>query len=259
MQTLEKARTLEIACRARDTPQFVGNITDLIVPDFDVVAAIPAIKGAPRAQAYLVEQTPNWTLPTHFHTQHQFQVFVAGEGSLGKHGIRHLEVHYASPYSAYGPLISGDKGASYLTLRLIGDTGAWYLPESRPHLPLRIKKQQMHAAPSATVMAQALSSLESVVEEALIAPEESGLAAWIVRLPPHHKVPAPAPGENNGGRFYVVTDGALCVDKTDLTALATLFISHDNVLELQASAMGVEVIILQFPANALIDTSVIAI
>ena len=253
MQTLEKARTIETGCRARNSPQFVGHITDLIEPDSKAITT----NGVARAQAYLVEQKANWTLPTHFHTQHQFQVFVAGDGFLGKHGIRHLEVHYASRYSAYGPLMSGEGGVSYLTLRLLGDTGAWYLPESRPHLPLRIKKQQMHAAPSATVMAQALSGLESVVEEVLIAPEESGLAAWIVRVPPHHKVATPECGENNGGRFYVVTDGALCVDKTDLTALATLFIPHDNVLELQAGATGVEVLILQFPASALIDASVV--
>lgn len=252
MQTLKKARTLEIACRARNTPQFVGHITDLIVPD------ITPNDGSPRAQAYLVEQTPNWTLPTHFHTQHQFQVFVAGGGSLGKHNIRHLEIHYASPYSAYGPLVSGDRGASYLTLRLMGDTGAWYLPESRPHLPLRIKKQQMHAAPEASTMAQPLASLTSPVEAALIAPEESGLAAWIFRLPPHHKMPAPASGENNGGRFYVVTEGALCVDGAELTGLATLFISCDKVLDLEAGTSGVEVIILQFPASALVDASTVA-
>lgn len=253
MQTLGKARTLEAACRVRNTPQFVGHITDLIVPE------VTATSGSPRAQAFLVEQTPSWTLPTHFHTQHQFQVFVAGGGSLGKHAVRPLEIHYASPYSAYGPLVSGELGAAYLTLRLIGDIGAWYLPESRPHLPLRIKKQQMHAAPNPATMAHALVDLKAPLEEALIALEASGLAAWIVRLPPHHKMPAPAGAENNGGRFYVVTEGVMCVDKTELAGLATIFISSDKILDLEAGATGMEVIILQFPASALIDASTVSV
>ena len=211
MQTLQQALAT-VGRRTRATPHFTGFITDLIVPQKDNADGA----GTARPQAFLVEQTPNWTLPTHFHAQHQFQVFVAGSGSLGKHGIGQLGIHYASPYSTYGPLLSGAQGVSYLTLRLIGDTGAWYLPEAREHLPLRIKKQQAHAAPSAATLLPALTALDTALEEVLIAPEESGLAAWLIRLPPHHKVPAPTNDAHNGGRFYVVTQGALMVDEVAL-------------------------------------------
>ncbi|KAF3996503.1 hypothetical protein [Glaciimonas immobilis] len=246
MQTLAQATA---GRRRRDTPQFVGFITDLIVSDDDAW---------PRPQAYLVEQTPNWTLPTHFHTQHQFQLFVSGTGSLGKHGVRKLEVHYASPYSAYGPLQSGPDGLAYLTLRLISDTGAWYLPESRPHLPLRIKKQQLHAAPSAEAMAQPLMTLEHVVEEVLIPLTESGLAAWLIRIPPGQKAVTPACADNNGGRFYVVTEGELKIGDVSLAALGSLYSSSvknsNQALDLQAVATGAELIVLQFPASAMVPT-----
>ena len=33
---------------------------------------------------YLVEQGPNISLRTHFHRNNQFQLFVRGEGSIGK-------------------------------------------------------------------------------------------------------------------------------------------------------------------------------
>ena len=122
-QTLEgsRARTREV-----QKTQFVGQVTDLILPDDQVPS--------PRPQAFLVEQSANWTLPPHFHQEHQFQVFVGGRGSLGAHPVAHLAVHYASPHSGYGPLVSGDQGLAYLTLRAVGDTGAWYLPEQREHL-----------------------------------------------------------------------------------------------------------------------------
>ncbi|MGS0743025.1 hypothetical protein ACVBEF_14510 [Glaciimonas sp. GG7] len=247
MQTLAQALATT-GRRTRQTPQFTGFITDLIVPNED------SVKGAntARPQAFLVEQTPDWTLPTHFHAQHQFQVFVAGSGSLGKHAVEQLGIHYASPYSAYGPLLSGAQGVSYLTLRLIGDTGAWYLPEARPHLPLRIKKQQVHAAPGATALTPALTTLDTALEEILITPEESGLAAWLIRLPPHQKIPAPACGAHNGGRFYVVTQGALLVDGMALTGLATLFVARDQVQDVEAGAAGLELLILQFPEAALV-------
>ena len=238
-QTVERARP---ARRAVAKPQFVGFVTDLIVPDEASVA--------PRPQAFLVEQSPNWTLPTHFHQEHQFQVFVAGGGTIGKNPVERLAVHYVSPHSGYGPLISGDEGISYFTLRAVGDTGAWYLPEQREHLQLRIKKQQAHATLASQVTLQELLSLPQPREEILIPPDAGGLAAWLVRLPPGLAVPAPAMGEAGGGRFYVVTKGSLLMNSEELPGLATVFLSSDEALVLRAGAQGLEVLVLQFPAAA---------
>ena len=221
---------------------FVGTVTDLIIPD----ASTPA----PRPQAFLVEQSANWTLPTHFHQEHQFQVFVAGGGTIGRNAVERLAVHYASPHTGYGPLVSGDQGISYFTLRAVGDTGAWYLPEQRENLLLRIKKQQAHAVPASYVSAAQLKALAQPVQEPLIAPEASGLAAWLVRLPPGRSATAPLLAEAGGGRFYVVTQGSLLNAGEELPALATVFVSSDEAVELQAGGDGVEVLVLQFPAVA---------
>ena len=238
-QTLERARP---ARRDVAKPQFVGVVTDLILPD----NASPA----PRPQAFLVEQTPNWTLPTHFHQEHQFQVFVAGGGTIGKNPIERLSVHYASPHSGYGPLISGDDGIAYFTLRAVGDTGAWYLPEQREHLLLRIKKQQAHAAPASQVNLEQLRTLPQPIQETLIEPHASGLAAWLVRLAAHQSSPAPTNSEAGGGRFYVVTQGSHLSNGDELTALATVFVSSEEGLDLCSGKDGLEVLVLQFPAEA---------
>ncbi len=95
-QTLDTVRpTTRIVSKAT----FVGHVTDLILPD----AEAPV----PRPQAFLVEQTANWTLPTHFHLEHQFQIFVAGGGSLPEQRIescalaRWSRATKASPISRY--------------------------------------------------------------------------------------------------------------------------------------------------------------
>ncbi len=238
-QTLEHARPTR-----RDVvkPQFLGSVTDLIVPD----NAAPA----PRPQSFLVEQSPNWTLPTHFHQEHQFQVFVAGNGTLGKKPIERLAVHYASPHSGYGPLISAGDGIAYFTLRAVGDTGAWYLPEQREHLLLRIKKLQAHAAPASYVSLEQLGSMAQPLQETLIEPIAGGLAAWMLRLPPNQSSPAPACSQAGGGRFYVVTLGSLLSAGDELPALATVFVSSEESFELRAGQDGLEVLVLQFPAAA---------
>ena len=238
-QTLDRSRP---GRRFIDKPTFVGNVTDLIVPDQH--------SPAPRPQAFLVEQTANWTLPTHFHQEHQFQVFVDGGGTVGRNPVQRLAVHYASPHTGYGPLISGDQGISYLTLRAVGDTGAWYLPEQRESLQLRIKKQQAHGVPTSHVAAGELQDLGQPLQETLIEPQEGGLAAWLVRLPANLGAAPPALAETGGGRFYVVTQGSLLNAGDELGALATVFVSRDEAFELRAGAGGLEVLVLQFPVAA---------
>ena len=239
VQTLERARP---ARRAVRKPQFEGFVTDLIVPE---------ASGHPRPQAFLVEQQAHWSLRTHFHLEHQFQAFVGGSATLGKHAVGPLTVHYASPHSAYGPLDASDAGLSYLTMRLVGDQGAWYLPEARPKLQLRIKKQQAHGAPATQGSAAQLRALDRTVEEVLIEPHESGLAAWIMRLPPSQTAPAPPRHANAGGRFYVVTQGSLRTATDELAGLATLSVTGDETFDLASGTAGLEVLVLQFPGAAL--------
>lgn len=241
-------QTLALATAKPDTrkdfvkPQFVGSVTDLIVPQDD--------SPAPRPQAFLVEQTSNWTLPTHFHLEHQFQLVVAGGGHLGRHPVRPLDVHYASPHTGYGPLVSDRAGVSYLTLRAVGDTGAWYLPEMREKC-MRIPKMNLHASPERLMPLQELAQLPAPSLETLIAPRPDGLAAWLLRLGPGQRCEAPAEATAGGGRFVVVTQGSLALsDGRLLDALSVSWVGPQDRLELVAGPQGLEASILQFPAHA---------
>ena len=65
--------------------------------------------------AFLVEQPPNTTLVPHFHKNNQFQLFVDGSGTIGRHPIGPVTVHYAGAFTGYGPLVSGSNGIKYFT------------------------------------------------------------------------------------------------------------------------------------------------
>lgn len=238
-QSLEKVRT---SCRRVQLPHFRGLVTDLI--------DVPMGSELPRPQAFLVEQDPHWTLPTHFHQEHQFQLFVGGEGSLGQHRLPPLAVHYASPHSAYGPLISGTQGIAYLTLRAVSDRGAWVLPDKRADLMTRIAKKQVHAAPAQAIDAQGLRQLGAPELETLIAAQAGGPGAWVLRLPPHARGIAPAPSPASAGRFHVITQGGILSAQSSLQALSILWTGPAEEAPMQAGADGAEVVIMEFPAQA---------
>ena len=240
LQTLEQARPRRTYFR-KDT--FEGHITDLI--------ATSQAK-QPGEQAFLVEQDPNWVTPPHYHGEHQFQVVTAGHGSIGSHAVKPMCVHYSAPQTGYGPIVAREAGVSYLTLRMAGDTGAWYLrkPGSRERMQAGLKREQQHGAPQGSISAEGLAQLTHTTVEVLIAPRADGLAAHLLRV---------APGQSHllasdhayGGRYYVVTQGSVQMAQTEGQSLTVAFASADEQLTLTAGPKGAEVLVLQFPLQAL--------
>ena len=240
LQTLEQAKPGRKYLR-KDT--FEGHITDLI--------ATSQTK-QPGEQAFLVEQDPNWVTPPHYHGEHQFQVVTAGHGSIGSHAVKPMCVHYSAPQTGYGPIVAREAGVSYLTLRMAGDTGAWYLhkPGSRERMQPGLKREQQHGAPQGSISALDLAQLTHTTVEVLIAPRADGLAAHLVRLAPG-QAHTQASEHAYGGRFYVVTQGAVQVAQVEGPSLTVAFASADEQLALTAGPKGAEVLVLQFPLQAL--------
>src|SRR5690348_5533376 len=86
-------------------------------------------------QALLSESTPHRSLRTHFHEVDQFQIIVKGNGFIGKHPLAVHGVHFTRAYTPYGPIVNGDEGIGFLTLRVRRDWGlAQFMPESREKL-----------------------------------------------------------------------------------------------------------------------------
>ena len=219
---------------------FEGSVTDLI--------AKHEVR-EPGAQAFLVQQSPNWSTPPHFHLEQQFQVVVAGEGAIGRHPVMPLTVHYAGPETGYGPINAGPEGLSYLTLRAEGDTGAWYLhkPGSRERMQPGLKREQQHGSPQEGIRDTALTALSAIQVQDMIPLRADGLSAKVIRLPRGETLQAPSVLPH-GGRFFVITDGALDSDTRHNLALSVIHVPPEETFQAKAGAEGAEVLILQFPA-----------
>lgn len=208
---------------------------------------------APGGQAFLVEQDPGFVLGAHFHRQHQFQVVVRGGGTIGRHPLEPFSVHYASAESGYGPIVAGDDGLWYFTLRAAPEHGAFYLPKEAHQMRKGLKRAQRVADAPTLSEPDALRSRTAVVAEALIEPDPDGLAVWLLRLPPDSETPAPE-GPPGAGRFYLVAQGSLRLAAEDLPPLSVVFVSADEAdFPVRAGPDGLEVLALQCPAAALLN------
>jgi hypothetical protein len=206
-------------------------------------------------QAFLVEQFPDSVVGSHFHSEYQFQLFVAGEGNIGRHELKPLTVHYASRYTGYGPIRASAAGVSYLTLRLRPDLAApYWLPDSKQLLKaatrLNLTSPQAAVANRHERISRSTSSCEVMIQ-----PRADGAAAWLLRLPPGQPAKLPE-HERSGGRFIVVAAGGTSQDGAELPTLGCVFIPHgEPEPEVLADAEGADLLVLQFPEEALVPYS----
>lgn len=67
--------------------------------------------------ARIVKLEPRQELEAHFHTQNQWQIIVEGDGRIGDEAVQAVAVHYTEKNTPYGPIVAGDDGLTFLTLR----------------------------------------------------------------------------------------------------------------------------------------------
>ena len=196
-------------------------------------------------QGFLVDQPPNAVTPAHFHEPNQFQVFVDGNGRMGAHPASPVTVQYANGHTPYGPIVAGDQGVKYFTLRQRWDPGAKYMPASRDLLKKGNQRTRIKAvgqADTAARLARSETALETV-----FAPESDGLAAWLLRAAPGQSAALPDPA-CSGGQYLIVTAGSLVHDGRDLERLSTIYVTPEEAaLAVQAGATGLDLLVLQFP------------
>jgi hypothetical protein len=217
----------------------------------ELIASPAAQNLAP--QAFLVEQDADSVILPHFHVQNEFQVIVNGGGSLGRHAVRPVCVHYAGAHTGYGPITAGADGLWYFTLRAVMDAGALFLPDARPRMQRNVPKRHLLGGP--VDVSDDCRNIASASVDEVIAPQSDGIAAWCLRIPPGKRACAPAhPG--GLGRFYLVLAGALRHAGALLPRWASVFVTaEDEPFRLEADAQGLEVLVLQFPGESAIGSA----
>ena len=197
-------------------------------------------------QAFLVEQEPGAIVHPHFHYVDQFQVAVGGGGTLGRHAVGPVTVHFAGASTGYGPITPGEAGLKYFTLRASADgTGAQFLPAQRDRMRPTKKRNLMIGpilpAPEAERAARAESRLETVQAE------EDGLTIAVLRIAPGDRMTAPDPATGAGQSMLVIAGEVEAAGKR-LEPLSALFVAADELaLEAQAGPGGADLLVLQYP------------
>lgn len=190
--------------------------------------------------AFLVEQDPGDVANAHFHQADQFQVVVAGDGTLGTHPVRPFCVHFAGAYTAYGPIRAGQSGLTYFTLRNGFDPGARYMLRRENRMALRSVATRRHREAVA-------GPLDVIGAGTVLPPEPDGLAAWQYRLGAGESMTGPAP-DSGRGQYWLVIDGGVCRGDASLGPLSCVFVAPDDPpFAAVAGAAGASLLAMQFP------------
>jgi len=242
-------RKHEDAAAAKRPARTSAGLTFDVTPYFgitvaDAGAAHPDI-GVLHPVAVRIDQRPDTVNAPHFHQANQFQVFVGGDGTLGKHRVDGVAIHYAQAYSPYGPLCSGERGLSYFVLRNSWDPIAQFMPEKRALL--KASGRRPRAAISATLDPARAPLGADVTCTPALEPASDGLAAWRIGAPAGTRFAGPDPA-SGGGQFWVVLAGSDRIGNDTLTPMSCAFISPDETPHAgEAGPAGLDVLVLQFP------------
>ncbi len=198
--------------------------------------------------AFLVEQPAHSVLPTHFHTQNEFQVVTAGSGMFGRHPVNAISVHYAGAYTGYGPIVAGPEGLAYFTIRSVFEAGAHLVPQHKDQMRPGPKLQR-YGSP---ITPAALRNLRALPEVQVVdvLPPEQGVLAQVVRLPPGADYRLEHDAVSSGQFLMVISGWVTCLDKS-LSPLELVFASPDEPSAgVRAGQDGAEILILQVPNRA---------
>ena len=190
-------------------------------------------------QVFGLEMGPGARLGVHFHFRDQFQVVIKGSGTLGPHALAPYALHYASGHTGYGPVVAGEAGMTYLTIRALTDGKAHYLPEKRAEM-LPAKRRNVHAH----YELPAVGDRRKPGLHALMPMQDNGAAAWTLSLAPGESYVA---SEDAGMRYYFVMQGEVRAATHVVTGVGCVFLAGDNRhCPLVAGVAGADLLVLQF-------------
>ena len=196
---------------------------------------------------FLAEQPPDYQLIPHFHRQNQFQLFVHGSGTIGPHRVDPVTIHYAGAYTGYGPLLSGDEGLKYFTIRAAFDTGLIPVSEARANM-VRGPKRHDQAAIGAPWDSAQLAGLREAQQEWPIEPKD-GLGAQHARLPAGAAMALQCIA-GSCGQFVFVLAGSARVRGHELGVWESVFVTpEERDVAVEAGEGGAEIVCLHMPVT----------
>ena len=196
--------------------------------------------------AFLVNGPPAFVIPPHFHEIDQYQIFVGGSATLGKHKVLPGSVHYADAYTPYGPITATEDGFNYLTLRPRSIIGYHEMPEGGPLLKpvneARGRRGRMMVADIEPGQPRE-TARETLFEEL------DGIAAYRLSAAPGARLPQP--DVDHGGAYYVVLEGEIAAGGETYPPRSCIWVGqHESPPDMIAGADGASAAFMSFARYA---------
>ena len=167
---------------------------------------------SPGPQSLMTQMAANETILQHFHGVAQFQIFPSGTGVMGRNEIRPLTVQYKDHHSAYGPLVAGPHGLTFISMRnRTGDSAPVYTSKPGYREKLKPSKRRNWISDHVQLSTRAIMqfrkepSWEDVYDPAKIQDE---MSAKLLRLGADMSAMGPDP-KGGGGYYIFVANGTL--------------------------------------------------
>lgn len=206
---------------------------------------------APGPQATMSELNAHEAVVPHFHGVTMFQLFIAGSGTIGNRGqvLQPLTVQFKDHHTAYGPIVAGPQGISFVALRMFtGNSEPTYLnvPGYKEKLKPS-KRRNLTSSPVAFSIPPVLKARTEVSWESLFEESADGMSAKVVRLGAGMSVQGPDPKIASG--YYVfVGNGSLIHGGEELPLWSMVVVEpSEDGFEIRAGSEGVEALVLQYP------------
>jgi hypothetical protein len=236
----------EIAKQSRHPPKLVHGHTEWRT-DY-LGKRVKQIENSP--QAYIADIDSNGSIPPHFHQVDQFQVLVAGSGSLGRTVAPLIALHYVDHHTAYGPINAGPCGLSVFTVRAQSDPGGIFLHKPgykdflKPTKKRYLLADNIRLSTEPVLQSRSEVALENVLEDV---DNSDGLGAFMLRLGADMETTGPDP-KATGGQYYLLLNGSLQLDGASYPTSSTVYAAPtDEALKVRAGPHGLEALILNFP------------
>lgn len=210
-----------------------------------------AVSSSP--QALMTQMCANETILPHFHGNTQFQIFPSGSGVMGKGQVQPLMLQYKDHHTAYGPLVAGAHGLTFIALRnRTADSAPVYL--SKPGYKEKLKPSKRRNWMSSHIALSTRPVLQfrrEVSWEPVFEPEKitDEMAAHLLRLGGEMSTKGPDP-KVGGGYYLFVANGSLDMQGETLSAWSMIFVEpSEDAIEIKAGRNGLEALVMQFPRD----------
>lgn len=243
---------------AKDGTEVLDNLTPVISPGsgiehwgssyFGPRYSTAEISSGP--QALMTQMAADETILPHFHGVAQFQIFPSGAGMMGKTEVRPLSLQYKDHHSAYGPLLAGPHGLTFIALRnRIGDSAPVYLSKPGYREKLKPSKRRNWISPHLSLSTRpVLQHRKTVAWENVFEQEiKDEMSAQLLRLGADMSAMGPDP-KGGGGYYVFVANGTMQANGQTLPPWSMVYVEPtESALEIKAGSIGLEALVMQFP------------